>query len=276
MSDDAVKPKRVLVPRHALAVRITHWINVVAFTLLLMSGLQIFNAHAALYWGQKSDFDRPWLAMKAEPAPGGAMTGHTVLFGHKVETTGFLGASRNKGTWERRGFPAWATIPSWKSLTDGRLWHFFFAWVLVVNGIVYLAAGAAKRHFTGDLGVTGKDLKSIPHEIAQHARLRFPKGEEARRYNVLQKLTYLSVIFVLFPVLILGGMAMSPGLDAAFDLPSLFGGRQTARSIHFLAALGLVIFVAVHLVMVVLSGTWNNIRSMITGRYAIEVEADHD
>jgi thiosulfate reductase cytochrome b subunit len=74
----------------------------------------------------------------------------------------------------------------------------------------------------------------------------------------------------------LGGMAMSPGLDAAFDLPSLFGGRQTARSIHFLAALGLVIFVAVHLVMVVLSGTWNNIRSMITGRYAIEVEADHD
>ena len=111
-------------------------------------------------------------------------------------------------------------------------------------------------------------------EIWDHLRLKFPKGEEARRYNVLQKLAYLGVVIVLLPLMVLTGMTMSPSLDAIFPwLVDLFGGRQSARSIHFIVASLIVLFFFVHIVMVVLSGTWNNVRSMITGRYAIEVEA---
>jgi thiosulfate reductase cytochrome b subunit len=270
---EAAEPQakhKVLVKRHALATRITHWINVVAFLVMLFSGLAIFNAHPALYWGKKTDFDRPWLAMTATAAPGGKLVGHTRIAGAQLTTTGVLGASGG----EARGFPAWLTLPGYKSLADGRRWHFFFAWLLVLNGLAYLGFGLWNRHLARDLAVTGADVRSIPHEIVTHAQLKFPKGEEARHYNVLQKLAYLSVAFIAFPILILAGLTLSPQLDATFHLPDLFFGRQSARSIHFIAAWAIVFFLAVHLFMVVASGTWNNIRSMITGKYAIEVEGD--
>jgi thiosulfate reductase cytochrome b subunit len=282
-----VPTHKLLVKRHALATRITHWINVFAFILMLFSGLAIFNAHPALYWGQKTDFDHPWLALTAKPAPGGKLTGHTKLGPISVPTTGLLGASagddcqpRAKGWpgWffptcapEARGFPKWLTMPGYKSLADGRRWHFFFAWLLALNGLAYLIFGLINRHLKRDLTVTKADIQSIPHEIATHARLKFPKGEEAKHYNVLQKLTYLGVVFFAFPILILAGLCLSPQLDAIFHLPVVFFGRQSARSIHFIFAWALVAFLALHLFMVVASGTWNNIRSMITGRYAIEV-----
>ena len=265
---EAPPPARtVLVPRHALSTRITHWINVVAFLLLLGSGLTIFNAHPHLYWGDASRFSKPWLEMVAKPDAKGQLRGQTRVGPFVFDTTGFLGASKSVyGQMQSRGFPKWMTVPARKSLSDGRRWHFFFAWVLVLNGLAYLVFGFLNRHIPRDLKVTRADLKTIPHEIATHARFQFPKGEEARRYNVLQKITYLKVIFLAFPVLILAGWAMSPGLNALVDLPALFGGRQSARSIHFIFAWGLVAFLLVHLVMVVASGTWNNIRSMITGR----------
>ncbi len=268
------KPAKVLVPRHRLATRITHWINVVAFLLMLLSGLAIFNAHPALYWGQVTQPDKPWLAMTAVPARGGKLEGHTRVLGADLKTTGFLGASKSPitGEVEARGFPSWLTVPSYKSLVDGRHWHFFFAWVLVINGLIYLVAGLLNRHFRNDFAITKQDIRDIPHEIVTHAQLKFPKGEEATRYNVLQKLAYGGVVFVLFPLIILAGLTLSPRLDAGFHLPDLFFGRQSARSIHFIAAFLLVGFLFVHLAMVVASGTWNNIRSMITGRYAIEVE----
>jgi thiosulfate reductase cytochrome b subunit len=126
-------------------------------------------------------------------------------------------------------------------------------------------------HLRRDLAPSRQDLAHIGSSIREHARLKFPKGEEAKRYNVLQKLAYLGVALVLLPLMLLTGLAMSPGMDAAFPvLLDIFGGRQTARTIHFISATGIVLFVIVHLVMVVLSGLWNNIRSMITGRYAIE------
>jgi thiosulfate reductase cytochrome b subunit len=266
------RPNRVLVPRHALATRITHWINVVAFLVLLGSGLTIFNAHPHLYWGDASRFSSPWLSMTATADGAGRLRGQTHLGEATFDTTGLFGASRSvRGEMQARGFPKWMTVPARKSLSDGRRWHFFFAWLLVLNGLAYLVFGFLNRHIPRDLKVTRAELKTIPHEIVEHARLRFPKGEEARRYNVLQKLAYLAVIFVAFPLLILAGWAMSPGLNALADLPALFGGRQSARSIHFILAWGIVLFLVVHLVMVVASGTWNNIRSMITGRYAIEV-----
>lgn len=273
MAEGPRTPK-VLVKRHSGVTRITHWLNVLALSFLLLSGLQIFNAHPALYWGQKATFAKPWIAMTAEMS-GGQPRGITQIGSAKFDTTGVLGYSGKGEAAEARGFPAWLTIPTYRSLADGRHWHFFFAWLFVINGLIYLAWGLIAGHIRKDLWPTRAQLspRHILHEISTHARLRFPKGEEARVYNILQKLTYLAVILLLLPLMLLTGLTMSPGFDAALPgLVAFFGGRQSARTIHFICAELIVLFVAVHLFMVVASGLWNNIRSMITGRYAIEVE----
>jgi thiosulfate reductase cytochrome b subunit len=256
--------------RHTLTVRVTHWINVVCLTILLMSGLQIFNAHPALYLGQLSDFDHPVFAMTAAPTANGKPAGYTSVLGHTVVTTGVLGLSTGpSGRLEARGFPDWATIPGVQDLATGRRWHFFFAWLFVINGLVYLAYSFGARHVR-DLWPSAAQLRGIGRSILDHARLHFPRGAEARHYNVLQKLAYLAVIFILLPLMLLTGLTMSPGMDAGFpQLLALFGGRQTARTIHFITASAIVAFVLVHVVMVLLTGLWNNLRSMITGRYVI-------
>ena len=271
----AAKTEKVLIRRHTVVTRVTHWTNVLALAILLMSGLQIFNAHPALYWGQQSTFAEPWLAMQKVEI-GGVTQGITTLAGATFDTTGLFGWSGKEGMREQRGFPSWATLPSYRSLADGRRWHFFFAWLFVINGLIYWLWGLLGGHIRKDMLPTRDQLspRHILHEIATHARLRFPKGEAARRYNVIQKLTYLAVIAVLLPLMVVTGLCMSPGFNATAPwLIELFGGRQGARSVHFLAANLIVLFVIVHFVLVVLSGLWNNIRSMITGKYAIEVEA---
>jgi thiosulfate reductase cytochrome b subunit len=268
------KPQQVLVRRHSRMVRITHWLNAICLCLLLLSGLQIFNAHPDLYFGQQSHFGHPWLGMGAYERAG-TLHGVTIIGGAVFDTTGFLGASRDHGVLVSRGFPAWLTIPSVRFLALGRRWHFFFAWVFAINLTLYLASAAIGGHLKRDLAPTWGQLdpRHVLGEIWDHMRLRFAKGEQARRYNVLQKGAYLGVVILLLPVMILSGMTMSPSLDAIFPwLVDLFQGRQSARSIHFITASLLVLFFFVHMVMVVLSGTWNNVRSMITGRYAIEVE----
>jgi thiosulfate reductase cytochrome b subunit len=267
--------RKVLVRRHSAVTRITHWINVLAISILLLSGLQIFNAHPALYWGQTATFARPWVAMYAVDAPGGVTKGITKIGSVKLDTTGVLGWSGKGERAEQRGFPAWATIPTYRDLADGRRWHFFFAWLFVINGLVYLAFSLIGGHIRRDLWPTRAQLKvrHVLHEIGTHALLRFPRGEEARAYNVLQKAAYLAVVLVLLPLMLLTGLSMSPGFNATVPhLVDVFGGRQSARTIHFLSASLIVLFVVVHLVMVVASGLWNNIRSMVTGRYAIDVE----
>ena len=263
--------KREVIYRHSGAVRITHWLNALVLLFLLMSGLQIFNAHPALYIGSKSTFDHPLLAM-SEVDEGDSTKGVTTILGHDFDTTGVLGASIDAdGSVDERGFPWSVTLPGHRDLSMGRRWHFFFAWFFLFNGLIYLAWSLASGHLRRDLAPTGEDLKHIGSSIAEHARLRFPKGEEAKRYNVLQKLTYLFVALVLLPLMLITGLAMSPGMDAAFPLLlDILGGRQTARTIHFISASFIVLFVVVHLVMVLISGVWNNLRSMITGRYEIE------
>jgi thiosulfate reductase cytochrome b subunit len=269
------KASTVLVKRHSLLVRITHWLNVLSLWLLLMSGLQIFNAHPALYWGQASDFARPWLSIGAVNTPAGPR-GVTNVSGVRFDTTGVLGVSRAaNGQPVGRAFPSAVTLPGERVLAIGRRWHFFAAWVFAINGVIYLATALLGGHLRRDLAPTGAELRPrrLWDEIRSHARLRFPKGEEARRYNTLQKVAYLAVILVLLPVVALTGMTMSPSLNASIPfLVDLFGGRQSARSIHFICANLIVLFVLVHVAMVVVSGLWNNLRSMITGRYAIEVE----
>lgn len=270
----ADKPAKVMVRRHSVVTRLTHWVNVGLILVLLMSGLQIFNAHPALYWGQASTFDRPWVAMKKEEI-GDEPRGITTVGTLRFDTTGLFGWSGKEGAREQRGFPAWATVPSWRDLATGRNWHFFFAWIFVLNGLIYLLWSLIGGHLRKDLLPTRAQLspRHLLHEIGTHARLKFPKGEAARRYNAIQKLTYLTVILVLLPAMLATGLSMSPGFNATLPwLTDLFGGRQSARTIHFLSASLIVLFVLVHVVMVVVSGLWNNIRSMITGRYAIETE----
>ncbi len=266
---------RRLVRRHSLTVRLSHWLNVLCMTVLLFSGLQIFNAHPALYWGQYgADSDPSFFSLEAVEQ-GDITRGVTRVGGLSFDTTGILGVSNVDGEPTARGFPAWITLPSYQDLATGRRWHFFFAWLFVVNGLVYLGYGLLTRHFRRDLLPTTDELAPahLAQEIVDHARLRFPKREKARRYNALQKLTYLLVIFVALPLMIATGLTMSPGFDAfAPWLIDLFGGRQSARTLHFITASSLVAFVVVHVAMVLVSGVFNNMRSMITGRYAIQTE----
>ncbi|MBS0432952.1 MAG: cytochrome b/b6 domain-containing protein [Proteobacteria bacterium] len=278
---DAVPPQQGLRPppravarviyRHKLPVRIMHWINAICLLVLLGSGLQIFNAHPALYWGQQSTFDRPWLAMGARRGADGKLTGVTSVGSHVFRTTGVFGVSSMEGRPTVRGFPAWMTIPGPQWLSMGRRWHFFFAWIFVINGICFAAYALVGPHFRRDLAPTKADWRGIGRSIVDHALLRHPKGEAAARYNVLQKLTYLIVIFGFGPLIVLMGLAMSPRMDSVLGwLVDLVGGRQSARSIHFLLAWGFVAFFLIHIFEAVVSGFGNELRSIVTGRFAID------
>jgi thiosulfate reductase cytochrome b subunit len=268
-----LKKKTVLVRRHALPTRLTHWINAVCLGFLLLSGLQIFNAWPNLYWGQAgADGDQSFLSIGSSH-DGGQLRGVVRAGGIVIPATGVLGVSRVDGQAAERAFPTWATLPAVQDLAAGRRWHFFFAWCFAINGAAYLAYSLLSGHLRRDLLPTRAQLapRHLWQEIADHARLRFPKGEEAKRYNALQKMSYLAVAVVLLPAMVLTGLTMSPGMNAVFPgLLDLLGGRQSARAIHFISASLVVLFVVVHLAMVLLSGVWNNLRSMITGCYAIE------
>jgi thiosulfate reductase cytochrome b subunit len=259
-------------PRHALPVRIMHWINVLALTILLMSGLNIFDAYPELHWGHSSYSGRePILAISAEPAATDGMRGITRVFGHGFDTSGWLGWTRGPtGEREARAFPSWLTIPDNRWLAMARSWHLFFAWVLLINGALYLAYSIVSRHLKRELWPDRRDWRSIGASIRDHLRFRHATGEEAKRYNVLQKLAYLGVILVLLPLAIATGLGMSPWVNAIVPgWVDLFGGRQAARTIHFVCAWLVVAFAAIHVFQVIATGFWNNLRSMITGRYRV-------
>jgi thiosulfate reductase cytochrome b subunit len=260
--------------RHKLPIRIMHWINVVCFIVLLMSGLNIFNAHAALNIGKSSyNGQAPILEMSAIQTNTGEIKGITTIFGHRFNTTGVFGISEGvNGRILQRGFPSWMTIPSTQWLSMARRWHLFFAWLFVVNGICYVTYSLITKHVQRDLLTTKTDRASIWQSIKDHARFKHASGEAAIPYNVLQKIAYLSVIFILLPLVILMGWAMSPFLNSLIPgWVDLFGGRQTARTIHFIVAWLLVGFVFIHVFEVIITGLWNNLRSMITGRYKIDL-----
>jgi Ni/Fe-hydrogenase b-type cytochrome subunit len=261
-----------LVYRHRWPTRLWHWLNALTVFVLLMSGLMIFNAHPRLYWGKYgANRDTPWLQIG-----GDRERGHVVLGSLDIPTTGVLGHwYDSNGNLQNRAFPGWATIPSNYDLAGARSWHFLFAWLLFIPGLLFWTISFLNRHVQRDLAPKRAELapRHIWQDIRDHARLRFPTGAKARDYNILQKLSYLSVIFLLLPLMVLTGLAMSPGMNAAWPwLLDLFGGRQSARSIHFIVAMLILAFILVHLVMVVLAGPINEIRSMITGRYRLPRE----
>lgn len=258
--------------RHRLSSRIWHWTNALAVFVMLMSGLMIFNAHPRLYWGEYgANFDRPWLSIGSTEH-----AGHVEIGAIKIPTTGVLGYWRDgEGVVQRRAFPGWATIPSHYSLSSARRWHLAFAWLLALSFLIYLIWSVVNRHVQKDLLPSRAELKPshLRRDIVDHLRLRFPRGAAAARYNILQKIAYLGVIFLLLPLLILTGLTMGPNMDAAWPwLLDLFGGRQSARSIHFIAAILMLLFILVHLVMVLLAGPLNEVRSMITGWFRLPPE----
>ena len=267
-----------VVKRHRLSTRLWHWVNAVTLLVMLMSGLMIFNAHPRLYWGEYgANYDRPWL--KIGSARSGAREfGYVEIGQARVETTGVLGLWNDPdGRVQRRAFPYWATIPSSYSLAFARIWHLAFAWVLALGLLAYLLWSLFNRHLQRNIHITRAEWRPahIWRDVVEHARLRFPAGAAALKYGVLQKLAYAGVLFGLLPLMIITGLAMSPGTDAWLPLVTeLFGGRQSARSVHFICAALLVLFFVVHIVMVVLAGPFNEVRSMITGRYRLPRERE--
>jgi thiosulfate reductase cytochrome b subunit len=258
-ADRPLKGGRLLIYRHPVLVRLTHWVNVASMVVLLLSGLQILCAHPAFYWGETARFARPFAAITTRLTDAG-------------ETTGVLGVSKGAdGSMAERAFPRWLTLPADLDLGAGRRWHFFFAWLFALNGALYLAQGLVSRRLPGEMIPTREQLAHTGRAVLDHLRLRFPRGEAARRYNVLQKLAYAPVVFGLLPLMIVTGLSMSPAIDARLHfLTILLGGRQSARTLHFLSASLLALFVLVHVLMVVAAGPINELRSMVTGWFAIK------
>jgi len=272
----AARPRREVMYRHTVAVRLTHWINVLILVLLLMSGLRLFNYHPALYWGNYGYRGVPAFVSIAalEDIETDEPVGVTTIMGHNFITTGVLGVSYDaNGEPIAAAFPNWLTLPG--GLAGARDVHFAAAWLLVLNGLVYLLFSLFTGHFRRDLLPGAGELRPrhMLTDMWNHLRLRRARGEAARRYNVLQKLAYVIVIFILLPVMVLTGLTMSPAVTAALPfLFDMFAGRQSARTIHFLVANLLVLFVFIHIIQVIVTGLFNNMRSMITGRYAIPPE----
>ena len=215
-------------PRHSLATRLWHWLNAACLFVLFFSGLNISNAHPWLYWGAAGFAPaEAWLALPR--------------------------------------FPGWMTIPGFYSLADARLWHFLAAWPFALGFAAFLAALVLSRH-RRDFALRRGDLtwSALRDDLARHFRLDFAPHRGA--FNLSQKYLYIVVLFVLLPLMILTGLTLSPAVDSAFPwLLDLFGGRQSARSIHFLVAWALLAFFVLHILAVLLSGPVGQIRDMIVG-----------
>ncbi|WOE74503.1 cytochrome b/b6 domain-containing protein [Alterisphingorhabdus coralli] len=269
MADNQQDTIRTSVKRHGLVTRLWHWTNAVTLLVLLMSGFTIFNAHPRLYWGDTgNNFEPAWLAIGTSETRSYVRINRT-----KIPSTGVIGHWRDDaGRVQNWAFPDWATIPSRYDLAAGRQWHFFFAWILSISLLLFMVFSLFNKHIANDLHMRREDWspRNIAATLWHHVRLRFPKGREALRYNSLQKLSYIGVIFIALPLMIATGLAMSPQMNAAMPwLPELFGGRQSARSWHFIIAFALVAFFLVHMLMVLLSGPIQQLRGITSGRVQI-------
>ena len=231
-------------PRHSFLVRVTHWLVTLAFLALLVSGLEIVASHPRFYWGETGNVNTTPLFKISIPS-----SRDTVPTGY-----GYVLPDQN----------GWS-----------RYLHFQSAWLLVLTALVYGLAGLFSGHFRKNLLPSAADIspKQLASLIARHVRFSRPGADEAWSYNVLQRLTYLLVIFVLFPMIIWTGLAMSPAFVSAVPAAvNILGGQQSARTLHFFLTLALVLFLLVHIVMIFWAGFWSRVRAMITGRAAEQLE----
>ncbi|WP_271300190.1 cytochrome b/b6 domain-containing protein [Sphingomonas sp. CV7422] len=231
---DANTPGTSIV-RHALATRLWHWVNAVSVVILLGSGLGISNAHPRLYWGRYgANFDHAWAQLPR--------------------------------------FPAWITIPANYNLAISRRWHLLFALVFAFGLLGYMIVSLINRHFARKLALRRADVSPahLAADVRDHLNLRFHDADDPAAYNSLQKWSYILVLFVALPMMIATGLALSPGMDAAWPwLLDLFDGRQSARSLHFVTATLVGAFIVVHVALVILAGAGNELRSMITGKWKV-------
>jgi thiosulfate reductase cytochrome b subunit len=258
--------------RHSIAARTAHWLWTLAMLALVMSGLQIFNAAPYLDASDKSNPAKRVLAFDAHQ-DAGRPVGTTMLLGHTVTTTHLFGYTDDgMGGEAARAFPAWLTLPGPQSLADGRRWHLLFAWALFIALVAYLIS-AALRGTLREFVIRPSDFpKLLPMQL-YYFRLRKEPPPHGT-YNPLQKLAYTVVLFGFFPLIIVTGLALAPSVDAAVPwLTPLLGGRQFARTWHFTLMALLLGYFATHLVLVLTTGVWNNMRSMITGWYTL---GEHD
>ncbi|HUK19349.1 MAG TPA: cytochrome b/b6 domain-containing protein [Bryobacteraceae bacterium] len=234
----------VLPARHSATVRITHWLTAVAFLALLVTGIEILISHPRFYWGETGNILTPPLFKIPIPSS------------RDMVPTGYGYVLPDQNGWSR-------------------YLHFQSAWLLVLTGFVYLAWGFFSGHFRRDLFPARADLsgRALWSVIAQHLRMAPSSPEDAWSYNVLQRLTYLFVIFILFPLVVWTGLAMSPAFVSAVPAAvNILGGQQSARTIHFFVSILLTLFLFVHVIMVWMAGFGNRVRAMITGRPGTEKE----
>jgi Ni/Fe-hydrogenase b-type cytochrome subunit len=271
MTEQPVAGQRVY--RHSITARVTHWLWALAMLVLVMSGLQIFNAAPYLDASDKSDPAHRVLSFDSQKTAAGKPIGTVTLFGHTFTTTHVLGYTDDgAGGEDGRAFPGALTLPATQDLADGRVWHFFFGWVLVLSLIAYLIVGAVRKDLR-ELILRPSDIpKLLPMQL-YYFRLRKEPPPHGT-YNPLQKAAYTVVLFGFIPLIILTGLALSPGIDAiSGPLVWLLGGRQFARTWHFTLMAILIVYFCTHMVLVFSTGPWNNIKSMITGWYRLK---DHD
>jgi Ni/Fe-hydrogenase b-type cytochrome subunit len=260
-----------LVYRHNRVTRLTHWLNALALAILFMSGLQIFNAHPHLYWGHTSDPGTALLSISSSGDPG-SERGYIEFFGWRIDTTGLFGVRHTDSGPVEQAFPGWMTIPSYYWLAGGRHFHFFFAWLFVLNGGLYVIYNLLNGHMR-KFFLAPRDVAKIPAMALYYLRLRKESPQQGE-YNPMQKMAYTGVFILLTPLIMLSGMAMSPQLDQAFHwLPAMFGGRQSARTFHFILTFAFAGFVFGHVFMVLTTGVFNNMRSMINGWYSEKTSA---
>jgi thiosulfate reductase cytochrome b subunit len=234
----SVIPATTVIPRHSAVVRVTHWITTLCFFALLVSGVEIVISHPRFYWGETGNVLTPSLFELPIPAS------------RATVPTGYGYVLPDQNGWSR-------------------YLHFQAAWVAVLTGLLYAISILFTGHLRKNLLPRGVDLSSraLSTVIANHLRFKPPGEAEAWSYNVLQRLTYLFVIFALFPLVIWTGLAMSPAIASVFPAAvTVLGGQESARTIHFFVSVFLLFFLLVHVVMVCLAGFRNRMRAMITGR----------
>jgi thiosulfate reductase cytochrome b subunit len=238
----AAVPARTVTLRHTALVRATHWITTLCFLALLVSGVEILISHPRFYWGEAGNIHTPPLFKLPIPASRSSVP------------TGYGYVLPDQNGWSR-------------------YLHFQSAWVAVLTGLLYMISSLFTGHLRKNLLPGGADLswRAFSTTVANHLRFKPPSEEEAWSYNLLQRLTYLIVIFVLFPLIIWTGLAMSPAIASVFPTAvSVLGGQQSARTIHFFVTVLLVLFLLVHIMMICLAGLRNRMRAMITGRAGTE------
>ena len=233
MAISAVAPATTTGPRHTAVVRVTHWVTALCFLALLVTGVEIVISHPRFYWGETGNIHTQALFQIPIPAS------------RQSVPTGYGFVLPDQNGWSRH-------------------LHFQAAWGVVLTGLLYFVYGLTTRHFARNLVPRGGGLGS---DLVAHLRFRHPGPAEAWSYNPAQRMTYLLVIFVLFPLMIWTGLAMSPAFVSAFPVAvSVFGGQQSARTIHFFLTIVLFGFLLVHVGMVWLAGFRNRMRAMVTGR----------